>query len=225
MACGSARTHMSSSSTTTSDPHRSPKPPDSRVDSGVSRFSGRLDRAGFRRDSAGDPLQMPPDVDQGVSSNHDLGGDPESARADLADSIEDHPIVCERHLRRLPVSELVAPDLAQGCANLGASSRVPRACRVTRAAPPEALPTSMPLPQSGSSSAYAGSPRYAQKSISMPSRLSPSPGGRRHMWRLVWPKPSPGGFVLAGAISQAVMTAARATASKYSATVPGRIST
>jgi hypothetical protein len=35
------------SSTTTSDSCRSPKPPDSRVDPGVSRFSGRLGRAGF----------------------------------------------------------------------------------------------------------------------------------------------------------------------------------
>jgi hypothetical protein len=57
-----------SSSTTTSDPRRSPKPPDSRVDLGVSRFSAKLDRTGFRRDSAGDPLQMPPYADHGVSS-------------------------------------------------------------------------------------------------------------------------------------------------------------
>jgi hypothetical protein len=38
-------------------------------------------------------------------------------------------------------------------------------------------------------------------------------------------KSSPGGFVLAGATSQAGMAAARATASKYSATVPARVST
>jgi hypothetical protein len=38
-------------------------------------------------------------------------------------------------------------------------------------------------------------------------------------------KSSPGGFVLAAATSQAGMAAARATASKYSATVPGRVST
>ena len=48
----------SSSSTATSDPRRSPKPPDSRVDPGVSRFSGRLDRA---RIPAGNPLHVPSD--------------------------------------------------------------------------------------------------------------------------------------------------------------------
>ena len=63
MPCGSVRIRMSSSSTTTSDIRRSPKPPDSRVDPGVFALLGRLDRT----DSAGDPLQMPPDADQGVS--------------------------------------------------------------------------------------------------------------------------------------------------------------
>ncbi len=68
MPCGSVRIRMSSSSTTTSDIHRSLKPPDSSVDPGVFALLWGLDRAGFRRDSAGDPLQMPPDADQGVSS-------------------------------------------------------------------------------------------------------------------------------------------------------------
>jgi len=55
---GFARIRTSSSSTTTSDIHRSPKPPDSRVNRGVSRAWGTLDRApiplGFRRRSARD---------------------------------------------------------------------------------------------------------------------------------------------------------------------------
>jgi hypothetical protein len=58
MLCGSARPRTSSSSTTTSDPRRSPKPPDSLVNRGVLRVWGRLDRApipqGFRRRSARD---------------------------------------------------------------------------------------------------------------------------------------------------------------------------
>ena len=150
MLCGSARTRTSSSSTTTSDPHRSPKPPDSRVDPGVFALLGeaRSDRIpqGFRGRSAPDAGVMPI---SGSQLNHDLGGDPEFAWADLADSIEDHIIVRERHLMRLPVSELVASDLAEDFANLGRVSSRPRACRLTRAAPPEALRTSMPLPQTG----------------------------------------------------------------------------
>jgi hypothetical protein len=59
---------MSSSSTTTSDPCRSPKPLDSRVDPGGFALLGRLDRAGFRRDSAANPLKTPPDADQGTSA-------------------------------------------------------------------------------------------------------------------------------------------------------------
>jgi hypothetical protein len=65
------------------------------------------------------------------------------------------------------------------------------------------------------SSAYAGSPSYAQKSISIHSRFSPS--------LAAWTR-RPGLFEgvvgrvrLAGAISQAGMTVARAAASKYSA--------
>ena len=139
MPYGSARILMSSSSTTTSNLRRSQKPPDSRVYQGVSRFSGRLDRAGFRRDSAGDPLQMPPAADQGTSADAEL-------------------------------------------------------------------------------------PRYAWKSISMRCRLSASLGGPEAQ-RPACSKSSPGGFDLAGALGQAGMAAARATASKYSATVPGRVST
>jgi len=88
---------------------------------------------------------------------------------------------------RLPVSELVAPDLAEGCANFGRVSS--RAARVSsdesRASGSTAYLHALARCtlvakesyRAGSSSAYAGSPRYAQKSISMPSRLSPSPGG------------------------------------------------
>jgi hypothetical protein len=148
MLCGSVRIRMSSSSTTTSDPHRAPKPPDSRVDPGVFALLGRARSGripqGFRRRSAPDAACR-----SGSQLNHDLGGDPEFAWADLADSIEDHTIVRERHLMRLPVSELVASDLAEDFANLGRVSSRPRACRLTRAAPPEALRTSMPLPQTG----------------------------------------------------------------------------
>jgi hypothetical protein len=54
MLCGSARTHMSSSSTTTSETRRSPKPPESRVDPGVSRFSG----GSIGPDSAGIPQEI-----------------------------------------------------------------------------------------------------------------------------------------------------------------------
>jgi hypothetical protein len=146
MQCGFAHTPMSLSSTTTSDPRRSPKPPDSRVDPGVFALleearSGRIPQ-GFRRRSAPDAAWCR----SGSQLNHDLGGDAEFAWADLADSIEDHTIVRERHLMRLPASELVAPDLAEDFANLGRVSSRPRACRVTRAAPPE---TSTPLPQTG----------------------------------------------------------------------------
>ena len=68
MPCGCARTRTSSSSTTTSDPHRSPKPPDHAWIRGFRASGGGPIGPGFRRDSAGDPLQMPPDADQGVSS-------------------------------------------------------------------------------------------------------------------------------------------------------------
>jgi hypothetical protein len=54
MPCGSARIRTSLSSTTTSDPRRSPKPLDSRVDPGVSRFSGGL----IGPDSAGIPQEI-----------------------------------------------------------------------------------------------------------------------------------------------------------------------
>ncbi len=54
MPCGSVRIRMSSSSTTTSDPCRSPKPPDSRVDPGVSLFSG----GSIGPDSAGIPQEI-----------------------------------------------------------------------------------------------------------------------------------------------------------------------
>lgn len=54
MPCGCARTRMSSSSTTTSDPHRSTNPW-IRRGSGGSRFSGRLDRV---RVPAGIPQEI-----------------------------------------------------------------------------------------------------------------------------------------------------------------------
>jgi hypothetical protein len=62
----------SSSSTTTSDPHRSPKPPDSRVDPGVSRFSararwGRIPQGFRRRFAAGAAITR-----SGSQLNHDL---------------------------------------------------------------------------------------------------------------------------------------------------------
>jgi hypothetical protein len=68
MLCGCARTRMSLSSTTTSDPHRSPKPLDHAWIRGFRASRGGSIGPGFRRDSPGDPLQMPPDADQGVSS-------------------------------------------------------------------------------------------------------------------------------------------------------------
>jgi hypothetical protein len=126
MPCGCAHTRMSLSSTTTSDSRRSPKPPDSRVNLGVSRFSGRLDRAGFRRDSAGDPLQMPPYADQGVSSTT-IWAMTQSSPGPIWLTASRTTQSSERLLMRLPVSELVAPDLAEDFANLGrASSRAAR---------------------------------------------------------------------------------------------------
>jgi hypothetical protein len=84
---------MSSSSTTTSDIRRSPNP---RIHAWIRGF--RPSRGGsIGPDSAGIPQEirsrcrlMPI---SGSQLNHDLGGDPEFAWADLADSIEDHTIV------------------------------------------------------------------------------------------------------------------------------------
>ena len=53
---------------------------------------------------------MPPDADQGVSPTTIWRGNPAFAWTDLADNIEDHIIVRELHLMRLPVWELVQPD-------------------------------------------------------------------------------------------------------------------
>jgi hypothetical protein len=173
MACGSARTHMSSSSITTSDPHRSPKSLDHAWIRGFRASRGGSIVPGLRRDSAGDPLQMPPDADQGVSSTTTWAVT-QSSRAELADSIEDRIIVRERHLIR-PSGTRDHPGTHR--------SRSPCRAGVTVARRPGC--------------------RYGVQPVR----------SRR-----------PGGFGLAGAISQAGMTAARATASKYSATVPGRTS-
>ena len=150
MRCGSVRIRMSSSSTTTSDTRNSPKPLDSRVDPGVFRASrGRLDRAGFRKDSAGNPLQMPPRADQGVSSTtiwavtQSSPGPIWLTASRTTQSSASVTSCASRHRSlSLQISLRTSPILA-------ASPRAPRACRVTRAAPPEALRTSMPLPQSG----------------------------------------------------------------------------
>lgn len=85
MACGCGHIPTSSSSTTTSNSRRLPKPPDSRVIREFALLGEGSIGPGFRRDSAGDSLEMPPDADQGVSSTT-------SGRfrlAELADSIED----------------------------------------------------------------------------------------------------------------------------------------
>jgi hypothetical protein len=150
MRCGSVRIRMSSSSTTTSDTRNSPKPLDSRVDPGGFReFRGRLDRAGFRKDSAGNPLQMPPRADQGVSSTTiqavaQSPPGPISLTASRTTQSSASVTSCASRYRSLSlhISLRAAPMFA-------ASPRAPRACRVTRAASPETPFTSLLLPQSG----------------------------------------------------------------------------
>jgi hypothetical protein len=66
---------------------------------------------------------MAPHADQGVSSNTIWAVTKSSPGPISLTGIEDQTTVRERHLMRLPVSELVAPDLAEGCANLGLARR------------------------------------------------------------------------------------------------------
>jgi hypothetical protein len=225
MPCGCAHTRMSLSSTTTSDSRRSPKPPDSRVNLGVSRFSGRLDRAGFRRDSAGDPLQMPPYADQGVSSTTiwamtQSSPGPIWLTASRTTQSSASVTSCASRYRSLSlqISLRTSPILA-------APPRAPRACRVTRAAPPEAMRTSMPLLQIGVVVRVRGITQVRAEVDLHAEQVVAAPGGpdapiASGLFEVV-----AGRVRLAGAISHAGMTAGRATASKYSATVPGRIST
>jgi hypothetical protein len=148
MACGCARTRMSSSSTTTSDPRRSPNP---RIHAWIRGF--RASRgASIGPDSAGIP--------QEIRSRCRLIPIRESAQPRSGVTQSSPGLIwltpsrttqssasvtsCASRYRSLSlqISLRAAPILA-------ASPRAPRTCRVTRAAPPEALRTSMPLPQSG----------------------------------------------------------------------------
>jgi hypothetical protein len=80
---------------------------------------------------------------------------------------------------RLPVSKLVAPHLAEGCANVFRISS--RAARVSsdesRVSGNTVYFLALATERGRHPRTRAGSPRYSQKSISMLSRLSPSPGG------------------------------------------------
>jgi hypothetical protein len=95
---------------------------------------------------------------------------------------------------RLPVLSLQIS--LRAAAILAASPRAPRACRVTRAAPPEALRTSMPLPPSGVAVRERGITRYT--GIRSPCRAGcrrRSAAGTR-IWRPACSKSSPGAFGL-----------------------------
>jgi hypothetical protein len=80
MVCGYVPIRTSSSSTTTSDPVVCRNPRIHAWIRGFSRFRGRARSTGFRRDSAGDPLQMPSDADR-ESAQPRSGRDPQFAWA------------------------------------------------------------------------------------------------------------------------------------------------